>query len=218
MALRICRPFKRSRLHFSRTKRRSSSCSARDQLLEALDRLDFAGLPEGQQLELLRARQAVLGREVVDEDIPHGDTARLVQARQAQGNVNAGLKGLIEGADAVGGEEQDAREVVEGAEEDGDQGVALEGGGGQVAVLEEDVGFVEQQDGAPGDGVVEDLLEAGLELLRVGADVAAGDLVEGFLEGVGDALRGEGFAGAGGAVEEGDETVAFADDEVVQWD
>ena len=35
---------------------------------------------------------------------------------------------MVEGADAVGGKEEDAVEVFEGAEEDGDEGVALEVG------------------------------------------------------------------------------------------
>ena len=102
--------------------------------------------------------------------------------------MDARLERLVEGADAVGGQEEDSREVIEGAEEDGDEGVALEGF--VVAVLQEDVGFVEQEDGAPGGAVVEDFLEAGLEFLGVGADVAAGDLVEGLAEGVGNAFGG----------------------------
>jgi hypothetical protein len=46
-------------------------------------------------------------------------------------------------------------EVLEEAQEDGDQGVAVDVLDG--ALLEEDVGFVEEEDGAPGVGYVENL-------------------------------------------------------------
>lgn len=84
-----------------------------------------------------------------------------------------------------------------------------------VALLQEDVGFVEDQDGAPCDGVVKDLSEALLEHGGVGPDLAAGDLVQGFAKAFGNALGREGLAGSWRAVEECDEAGAFARDQVI---
>lgn len=96
------------------------------------------------------------------------------------------MESLVKHADAVGGEKEDALEIFESAEENGNEGVALEIF--VVAVLEEDVGFVEEEDGGKGYGVVEDLFEAIFETFGVGADVAAGNEVEGLFEGVGYAF------------------------------
>lgn len=51
----------------------------------------------------------------MQEEEPDFGAAGLVENRQAEGDVDAGLEGLVEGADAVGGEEQDAVEVLERA-------------------------------------------------------------------------------------------------------
>lgn len=56
--------------------------------------------------------------EFVEEEDPDLGAARLVEDGQAEGDVDAGLEGLVEGADAVGGEEEDAVEVFERTEED----------------------------------------------------------------------------------------------------
>ena len=81
------------------------------------------------------------------------------------------LEGLVENVDAVSSEEEDAIEVFEGAEENRNEGVALETL--VVAFLEEDVGFVEQEYGGEGYGVVEDLFKALFETSGVSTDVAA---------------------------------------------
>ncbi len=135
---------------------------------------------------MLRGREVLFREQIREEEAPDAGATLAVEGGQAEGDMDAGLEGLVESADAVGGEEEDAVEVVEGAEEDGDEGVA--GEVFVVAVLEEDVGFVEEEDGVPGVGVVEDFFEAALERAGIGADVAAGYLVEGLFEGVGDAF------------------------------
>ena len=86
--------------------------------------------------------------------------------------MDTALESLVEHADTVSGEEEDALEIFESAEEDGNEGIAFEML--VVAVLEEDVSFVEEENGGKGHGVVEDFFEALFETCGVGADVAAG--------------------------------------------
>lgn len=62
--------------------------------------------------------EEVKARHVVEEDGPDLGAAGAVEGGQAQCHVNAGLEGLVEGADAVRCEEEDAVEVLEGTEED----------------------------------------------------------------------------------------------------
>ncbi|KAK1245927.1 hypothetical protein MKX07_004996 [Trichoderma sp. CBMAI-0711] len=137
----------------------------------------------------------------------------LVEGRVVEGEVDAGLEGLVDGADAVGGEEEEAVVVLEDAEEDGDEGVARHVLLG--ALGEEDVGLVEQQDAVPEMGQAEDVLEAGLDLVRREAEVAAGDDEERLLVLHGDGLGGGRLADAGDAVEQDDEAAALALDEVL---
>ena len=61
--------------------------------------------------------------------------------------MDARDKGFVERLDAVSGEEEDALEVLEEAEEDADEGVAVDVVDG--AFFEEDVGFVEEEERAP---------------------------------------------------------------------
>ena len=61
--------------------------------------------------------------------------------------MDAGLEGGVDVVDAVGGEEEDAFVVFQDAEEDGDEFVALQVV--RAALFEEDVGFVEEEDGVP---------------------------------------------------------------------
>ena len=60
------------------------------------------------------------------------------------GDVDTRLKGRVDVCSAVGGEEEDAGVVLQDAEEDGDELVALEVVCG--AGFEEDVRFVEEED------------------------------------------------------------------------
>lgn len=70
------------------------------------------------ELVALRDRNPRLAREVVGEDGPHFDPAGAVKLRETQGDVDAGLKGLVKSADAVGGEEENAIEVLQRSKED----------------------------------------------------------------------------------------------------
>ena len=70
------------------------------------------------------------------------------RGRVLDGEVDAGLHSGVKIFDAVGGEKDDAGEVFEGAQEGGDEGVALGAGvfaGG--ARFEKDVGFVDEDHG-----------------------------------------------------------------------
>lgn len=108
---------------------------------------------------------------------PHPLADRGARGREAEGEVHARLHGPVEGLDAVGGQEDDAREVLELLEEDGHQRVALGVAGLLLAHLEEDVGLVEEHDGLPERGVLEEAAEVALEDEGPGAGRESGRLV-----------------------------------------
>ncbi|TFB02880.1 hypothetical protein CCMA1212_005256 [Trichoderma ghanense] len=137
----------------------------------------------------------------------------LVEGRVVEGEVDAGLEGLVDGADAVGRQEEEAVVVLEDAEEDGDEGVARHVLLG--ALREEDVGLVEQQHAVPQVGQAEDVLEPGLDLVRRQAEVAAGDDEERLLVLHGHGFGGRRLADAGDTVEEHHEAAALALDEIL---
>ncbi len=64
--------------------------------------------------------------DFVEEHLPDGSLGLGREFAVAQRDVDARLEGVVEGLDAVGGEEEDALEVFEEAEEDGDEGVAVD--------------------------------------------------------------------------------------------
>ena len=72
------------------------------------------------EVRVAEARDAHLLAHHVDEHGPDGLLGFVRELAVAQGDVDARLEGVVEGFDAVGGEEEDALEVFEEAEEDGD--------------------------------------------------------------------------------------------------
>ncbi len=117
-------------------------------------------------------------------------------------------KASVKGDDTISSEEEDALEILEQAEENGDEGIAADVM--QFSLLQEDVGFVEQEEGAPAVGDVDDLAKILFQIAAFDAEFADGDHVEGLFEEFGDSFSGEGLASAGGAVEDGNETLSFA--------
>ena len=99
-----------------------------------------------QHIEFLVAEAMALGRgvEEIDPDVAARGFAELAVAHA---DVDAGLEGGVDVVDAVGSEEEDAFVVLEDAEEDGDEFVALQVV--RAALFEEDVGFVEEEDSVP---------------------------------------------------------------------
>lgn len=135
-----------------------------------------------------------------DEVLPDMGAVVAGQRGVVQGELDARFERLVEGADAVGGEDQDAVVVLQHAQEDGDERVAL-----QVefrALFEEHVGFVEEHHAVPGGADEEHRVEVLFDFLRIRADVAAGDAVERAGGELGDAFGRERFACAWPAVEE----------------
>lgn len=109
--------------------------------------------------------------------------------------------------DAVGGEEENALEVLEEAKEDGDESVARYVLG--LAGFKEDICFVKKEHRTPGMCHIKDLIEFGLELVRVSPELAYADHVERALEKLGDAFCRKGFTGAGWSVKNGYKTTAL---------
>ena len=85
--------------------------------------------------------------DLLEEHLPDGAARFEGEFGVAQGDVDAGLEGVVEGLDPVGGEEEDALEVFEEPQEDGDERVAVDVL--HRALFEEHVGFVEEEDGTP---------------------------------------------------------------------
>ena len=66
---------------------------------------------------MLRGGDLGFAGEVVEEYGPDVGATVAVQGGEAESDVHTGLEGLVKRADAVGGEEEDAVEVFERAEE-----------------------------------------------------------------------------------------------------
>ena len=89
---------------------------------------------------------------VTQEALPDHPTTRNRQIRIADGDVNSGVKGRIDGSDSVGCEEHGAFVILEDTEEDGDHLVAIKVV--SASRFEEDVCLVKEEDGFPfGDHV-----------------------------------------------------------------
>lgn len=90
-------------------------------------------------------------------------------------------------------------EILEQAEEDGDESVTVDVV--DLALLEKDVGFVEEEHGAPGVSNVEDLLKLIFQLGRIGAQLTRRDHIERAFQKLRDALGGHGLPCARGSVQ-----------------
>jgi hypothetical protein len=115
----------------------------------------------------------------------------------AEGQLDSRLEGFIEASHPVSGENEDPLVVLECAKEDRDKGVAL-----QVlesALLEEDFGFVKEDNAVPDFAEVEDRGEVFLNIFRFGANIAASYRVERFLGNFGNRLSRKGLARTGRA-------------------
>ena len=82
--------------------------------------------------------------------------------------------------------------VLKEPEEDAHHSIALDIMLG--AFLEEDISFVEQDNGVPHGGHLEYLAQFRLQLLRVGAQLSNADRVERAVEELGDSLCRQGLA------------------------
>ena len=126
-------------------------------------------------VQLLRRELAALtGRRdpvrLLDEGGPDLGLGLLAQLVVLDAEVDAALDRLVEDGHPVRRQDHDALEVLELAQEDGDEGVVREVVLG--ARFEENVGFVEEQDGFPAGDEVKDLREPVFEFLRVETQVA----------------------------------------------
>ena len=140
-------------------------------------------IPRQQIQVLVTEVMLALGSSVeeIDPDVPTRGPAELVVPHA---DVDAGLEGGVDVVDAVGGEEEDAFVVLEDAEEDGDEFVALQVV--RAALFEEDVGFVEEEDGVPFAGHFEDVGKRGFDLVRGGTEITGAHHVERGSHGLGD--------------------------------
>lgn len=132
---------------------------------------------------------------------------RLVQGRVVERHVDAGPEGVVDGAHAVRGQEEDAVVVLEDAEEDRDERVALHVLLGTLR--QEDVGLVEQQDAVPHVRQPENIGQGPLHFGRRQAQVTAGDDKQGLLVLHGHSLGSSCLAHTRNSVQENNETPTF---------
>ena len=107
---------------------------------------------------------------LLDERGPNLRFRLLAQLIVFDTKVDAALDRLVEDGHPVRRQDHHALEVLELPEEDGDEGVVL-----QVVLrarFEEDVGFVEEEDGFPARDEVEDFREADFEFFGVETEVS----------------------------------------------
>ena len=151
-------------------------------------------LGERQQLALVE-RDADLGPRVLRLEPPHDVAPHLlgrlqVDAWVPQRQVDARLEGLVNGAGPVGRQEEDPRVVLELAQEDGHESVAVDLL--PRALHEEHVGFVEEEHAAPLVGSGSVLFELLLDRLRLKPEIATSDGIKWTL-----GVRRDGFGCAG---------------------
>ena len=91
-------------------------------------------------------------------------------------DVDARAEGGVDGGVEIRGQEDDAAEVLELAQEDGDELVARDVSG--RALRHEDIGFVEQDHGVPFRRHLEDFLDLWPEVGGVDAEVFGLEVVE----------------------------------------
>ena len=163
-------------------------------------------------LHLSGADRTGLSRHLGEEAPPDLLARFVAEAVVRQHDRDAGQDRVVDLADTVGGQEEQPAEVLEPSQEDGDDGVAPNVP--RDAPFEEDVGFVEQEDGVPALREREPLLQLLVDVVSSFQEVVHGESDEGAASRLGDALHAVCFADARGAVEKDDLAFAFLGDGV----
>jgi hypothetical protein len=145
--------------------------------------------------------------DAVEAVKPDALTVLVAQRLVVQGDVDAAEEGRVEAAHAVRGKEEGAAVVLECTEEDGHDTVAPNVGA--AAALEVDIGLVKEDNGAVALAQLEEVVEVVLDVVVVGAQVAAGQGEQGPAGELGNALGGARLAYTGRSVEEEDAALAL---------
>jgi len=106
-------------------------------------------------------RKCIGGSDLGEEGFPNSRPRLLVEITIAKGNVNATLEGVIEGGHTVGRQKEDTSEVFELTQKHSNKGVSVDVM--DRALLEENVRFVNEDDGVPGVGNVENFVERAIQ-------------------------------------------------------
>lgn len=106
------------------------------------------------------------GVEFAETLLPECLADILLGLAEAEEEVNTGLYGNVEVVAAVSGQENDTLEVLQLAEEDGNDAVVFEVASlARVAGFEENIGFVNQDDGFPECGKSKVIFELGVDVV-----------------------------------------------------
>lgn len=166
------------------------------------------------QLAHLSSTNRMLLRARVEEVLPDRLPAVNGEFSVVEGDVDTGLEGWVECLHAVRGQEHCAFVVFEDAQEDGDELVALKLVEG--ALLEENIGFVKEQDGVPAAAHFENVLQLLLDFAWIEAEITGGHHIQWDLHLFGHALSSEGLADAGRTAKQYDHAAAFAFNHIVK--
>ena len=166
------------------------------------------------QLHKLRLINSMFLRTRIQKVLPYRLARVDGETGVVERDVDAGLECWIESLNTVGCEKHGTFVVFQYAQEDGNEFVALEFV--QRTLLEEDVGFVEKENGIPAASHFENVLELALHFAGVETEVAGAHHVEGNLHFFGYGLRGEGLADAWGTAEQDNHAFPFSFDYVVK--
>lgn len=127
--------------------------------------------------------------------------------------TDAAAEGGVDGVVEVGGEEDDAAEVFEFAEEDANEFITMDII--RITLRHEHIRLIQQHDGIPLRRHLKHALDIRAQRRGVDAQVLGLQVEERAVGAVGDGLGGERLAGAGRAGEQDDEALALADNDVL---
>ena len=175
------------------------------------DVLDLATVEavDGKGLEFRFGKLDALGLEENTPDLHPGLLFQLVVVHR---HGHTGHERGVDDLDAVRGQEQHAGVVLQEPQEDPDHGVALDVVG--RALFEEDIRFVDQQNGIPDGSQFQDVAKLLFQLVGSGAEFADRGHVKRSLQDLGHRFRSQGFAGTRTTMQEEDGTTALTTDKI----
>lgn len=151
--------------------------------------------------------------EAVEVLRPDALAVLVAEGLVVQSDVDTAEEGAVKGLDAVGGQEEHATVVFEGAEEDGDEAVA--GNVLGATALKVDIGLIQKDESSISLSQLEEVAEVCLDVVRINTEVSACQGDEGSAGELGNTLSRASLADTRATVEKEDSSLSLVLDEVV---